>query len=144
MSGRWCCVLPWLTLACLGSACAEPIEVHVEISGLRGAKGQVLIALHDNRWAFPSRWDQALVRTSVPAVEGTATATLKLTRPGRFALIVVHDEDGDGRMNKSPLGLPREGYATGRNAPTLEFPLFDAALRDWASGSRVSIRLVYP
>jgi uncharacterized protein (DUF2141 family) len=135
----------------LGLACsmampaqANPIEVVVEVSGLRSAKGQVLVALHDNRWAFPSRWERAVASTSIAAQEGMVTATLRLPRAGRFALIVVHDEDGDGRMQKSALGLPREGYATGRNATELEFPFFEPALRDWAMGTRVGVRVLYP
>jgi uncharacterized protein (DUF2141 family) len=135
----------------LGLACsmampaqANPIEVVVEVSGLRSAKGQVLVALHDNRWAFPSRWERAVASTSIAAQEGMVTATLRLPRAGRFALIVVHDEDADGSMQKSALGLPREGYATGRNATELEFPFFEPALRDWSMGTRVSVRVLYP
>jgi uncharacterized protein (DUF2141 family) len=135
-----------LSLACITpmSALAEPIDVTVEVSGLRAAKGRVLVALHDDRWAFPSRWERAVASTSIVAQEGTVKATLRLPRPGRFALIVVHDEDGDGRMKKNALGLPREGYATGRNASELEFPLFEPALHNWTLGTRVGVRLLYP
>lgn len=123
---------------------AQPFDVAVEVSGLRAAKGRVLVALHDDRWAFPSRWERAVASTSIAAQEGTVTATLRLTRPGRFALIVVHDEDADGQMKKNALGLPREGYATGRNATELEFPFFEPALRDWTLGTRVGVRVLYP
>jgi uncharacterized protein (DUF2141 family) len=142
-SRRWIQLLgPCAAVA--GTAFAAPIEVTVEVAGLRAAKGRVLVALHDDRWAFPSRWEQAVVSTSIPAAEGTVTAVLRLPRPGRFALIVVHDEDGDGRMKKNALGLPREGYATGRNASELEFPFFEPALRDWTAGTRYGVRVLYP
>lgn len=133
--------LAWVTPV---PALAEPIDVTVEVSGLRAAKGRVLVALHDDRWAFPSRWERAVVSTSILAQEGTVMATLRLLRPGRFALIVVHDEDADGRMKKNALGLPREGFATGRNASELEFPFFEPALRDWTPGMRVGVRVLYP
>lgn len=123
---------------------AEPIEVVVEVNGLRKAKGRVLVALHDDRWAFPSHWERAAAATNVQAQAGTVTAALQLPRPGRFALIVVHDEDADGRMKKNVLGLPREGFATGRNATELEFPFFEPALRDWTHGTRVAVRVLYP
>jgi uncharacterized protein (DUF2141 family) len=144
MKGLRCALL--LSLACVTpkSAFAEPIDVAVEVSGLRATKGRVLVALHDDRWAFPSRWDRAVASTSIVAKEGTVTATLRLPRPGRFALIVIHDEDADGRMNKNAVGLPREGYATGRNATELEFPFFVPALRDWTPGTRVAVRVLYP
>jgi uncharacterized protein (DUF2141 family) len=133
-----------LSLTTATQALAEPIDVQVEVSGLRAAGGRVLVALHDDRWAFPSRWDRAVASATVPAAEGTVTAALRVPRPGRFALIVVHDEDGDGRMSKNALGLPREGYATGRNASELQYPFFEPALRDWKAGTRVSVRLLYP
>lgn len=123
---------------------ADPVDVQVEVSGLRSGAGRILVALHDDRWAFPSRWERAVAFASAAAVEGTATIPLRLPRQGRFALIVVHDEDGDGRMKKSALGLPREGYATGHNARTLEYPFFEPAQRDWVAGTRVGVRLLYP
>lgn len=144
MRGLRCALL--LSLACFApmSALAEPIDVTVEVSGLRATKGRVLVALHDDRWAFPSRWERAVASTSIAAQEGTVTATLRLPRPGRFALIVVHDEDADGRMKKNALGLPREGYATGLNASELAFPFFEPALRDWTGGTRLGVRVLYP
>jgi uncharacterized protein (DUF2141 family) len=144
MKGLRCALL--LSLACVTPvpALAEPFDVTVEVSGLRAAKGRVLVALHDDRWAFPSRWERAVASTSIVAQEGKVTATLRLHRPGQFALIVVHDEDGDGRMKKNALGLPREGYATGRNASELVFPFFEPAVRDWTRGLRVGVRVLYP
>jgi uncharacterized protein (DUF2141 family) len=144
MKGLRCALL--LSLVCVTpmSTIAEPIDVAVEVSGLRTAKGRVLVALHDDRWAFPSRWERAVASTSIVAQESTVTATLRLPRPGRFALIVVHDEDADGRMKKNALGLPREGYGTGRNATELEYPFFEPALRDWTLGTRVGVRVLYP
>ncbi len=133
-----------LTAVTSMSARAEGVDVLVEVSGLRSSQGRLLVALHDDRRAFPSRWDRAVVTASAAAAEGAVTVPLRLPRPGRFALIVVHDEDGDGRMSKSALGLPREGYATGRNAQTLAFPSFEPARLDWEAGTRVSVRLYYP
>jgi uncharacterized protein (DUF2141 family) len=126
------------------AAHAEPTNVAVEISGLRSNKGSILVALHDNRTSFPSDWGKAVVSARAPAAEGKASISLELPRAGRFALIVVHDEDGDGRMTKNLIGFPREGYATGRNASSLEFPTFDPALRDWRSGTVVAVKVLYP
>jgi uncharacterized protein (DUF2141 family) len=130
--------------ATAATAHSEPVDAQVEVSGVRSANGSILVALHDDRWAFPSRWDRAVAFATIAAAEGSVTIPLRLPRPGRFALIVVHDEDGDGRMLKSALGLPREGYATGRNAQTLAFPYFEPAQRDWVDGTRASVRLLYP
>lgn len=123
---------------------AEPIEVTLEVLAVRSDRGHVLAAVHDDRWSFPSRWERALASATRPATPGAMNLTLRLPRPGRYALIVVHDEDNDGRMKKNLLGLPQEGYATGRNAASLEFPFFDTAQVDFAAGTRTAIRLLYP
>jgi uncharacterized protein (DUF2141 family) len=141
---RAAAVLMSLALALPGAAQTGPIDVRIDVSGVRSDRGRILVALHEDRWDFPSRWDRALASASAPAVSGSVGLTLRVPRAGRFALIVVHDEDGDGRMKKSAVGLPREGYATGRNAAALEFPFFEAAQRDWTAGSRVAVTLVYP
>lgn len=121
-----------------------PIKISVEIAGVRSTKGQVLVALHTDRWDFPTRWDKAVARAALPAAFGSVTALLEVPAAGRYALIVVHDEDRDGRMTKNAFGLPREGYATGRNATSLEFPYFESALVDLAAGTGVTLRLLYP
>lgn len=131
-------------MACHSTAAAQPLDVRIEVSGVRSAKGKVLVALYDDRTAFPSRWDRAAARASVPAASGSVALTLRLPAAGRFAVIVVHDEDDDGRMSKNFVGFPKEGYVTGRNARTLEFPSFDAAQIDFSRATDVSLRLVYP
>lgn len=137
-------LLTALALPTSGAAQTTPIDVRIDVSGVRSDRGRILVALHDERWGFPSRWDRAVASASAPASPGMVSMTLRVSRAGRFALIVVHDEDGDGRMNKNAVGLPREGYATGRNAATLEFPFFEAAQLDWTAGSRAGVKLVYP
>ncbi|MFM2400383.1 MAG: hypothetical protein RL341_2540 [Pseudomonadota bacterium] len=137
-------VLATLVVCTHDWARAESIEVTVEVLAVRSERGRVLVALHEDRRSFPSRWERAVAFAATSAASGSASLTLKLPRAGRYALIVVHDEDNDGRMTKNVLGLPREGYATGRNATSLEFPFFDTAQIDCAAGTRASIRLLYP
>ena len=123
---------------------AQPIEVQVQLTGLRNAQGRVLMAAHATRDSFPSQWDKAAAKLDVTASGPTLTLTLKLPAPGRYALIVVHDEDGDGQMSKNFIGLPREGYITGNNPKSLEFPRFDRSLVDLKEAGRMELRLLYP
>jgi len=45
----------------------------------------------------------------VPAQEGLVTARFAEVPPGRYAVSVMHDEDGDGELDVGPGGLPLEG-----------------------------------
>jgi uncharacterized protein (DUF2141 family) len=134
-----------LALLCItGHLRAQPIEVQVELTGLRNAQGRVLVAAHGTRDSFPSQWDKAAAKLDVPAGGPTLTLTLKLPAPGRYALMVLHDEDGDGQMSKNFVGLPREGFITGNNPKSLEFPRFDRSLVELKDAGRVELRLLYP
>jgi uncharacterized protein (DUF2141 family) len=35
--------------------------------------------------------------------------------PGTYAVAVVHDENGNGRLDKNLLGVPSEGYGVSHN-----------------------------
>jgi uncharacterized protein (DUF2141 family) len=126
------------------AAHAEAINVEIEIQGLRSAKGGVLVAAHATRDTFPGNWSGATAFAKVSAAPGSVQASLRLPAPGRYALIVVHDEDGNGIMTKNFIGLPTEGYVTGRNADSLEFPLFERSRRDLVNGQRLALKLLYP
>jgi uncharacterized protein (DUF2141 family) len=144
------CMRPRPILLALAFLCttgllhAQPIQVHVQLSGLRSTQGNVLVAAHATRDSFPSQWDKAAARLEAAPSAPTLNLTLKLPAAGRYALIVVHDEDGDGRMSKNFVGLPREGYVTGHNPKSLEIPRFERSLVDLKDAGRLDLRLLYP
>ena len=54
------------------------------------------------------------VKLTVPAQREQRTITLKGLKPGTWTLLVLHDENGDGKMKKS-MGIPREGFGFSGN-----------------------------
>ncbi len=123
---------------------AQAIEVQVQVTGLRNTQGRVLVAAHATRDSFPSQWDRATAKAEVSVSSATTSIALKLPASGRYAIMAVHDEDGDGRMSKNRLGLPREGYVTGNNPASLEFPRFDRSAVDLQNGAKLELRITYP
>jgi uncharacterized protein (DUF2141 family) len=57
-----------------------------------------------------------LIGTAIRAKRGMASTMFTQLPPGRYAIIVVHDEDDDGRLSKGALGVPTEGYGFGNDA----------------------------
>jgi uncharacterized protein (DUF2141 family) len=49
-------------------------------------------------------------------------ATLKTSPQGVYALVVIHDEDSNGKLNTNWLGIPTEGYGFSNNAKGLLGP----------------------
>jgi uncharacterized protein (DUF2141 family) len=117
-------------------------DLIVAVSGLRNQNGQVLIALHDTNASFPNKWSLAVAVKRVAAQDGAGVRFENLV-PGRYALIAVHDEDGNGEMTKTFIGLPVEGFGTSNNPSFFGPPRFGAAVFELRDSVSLSVRIVY-
>lgn len=98
----------------------EAGEVKVTFSGITAPRGALMVGLYDSEAAFGGGQPVGGYRL---AVDGqTVSQTIKGLKPGRYAIKVFHDVDGDGRMNTNAFGLPTEPYAASNNAPATMGP----------------------
>jgi uncharacterized protein (DUF2141 family) len=79
-------------------------------------------------------------------IDGTqAACVFEGLAPGAYAVAVVHDENGNGRLDKNFVGIPSEGYGVSNNrtyamaSPKWDESRFTLALRE-AAVLRVSLR----
>ena len=82
----------------------------------------------------------------VPARQGTTRVCVYLPNTGTWAFAVYHDEDGNRRINRNGIGLPREGVGFSNN-PRLLFsiPSFRSVrLAVPRNNMQTTIRLRYP
>lgn len=106
--------------------------VSVKVNALRDSDGFVRACLTANAALFPKRCDMdpASHRLSVKAGDA-ATIVFHGVPPGRYAIALLHDENGNGKMDWSFIGMPREGFGFSRDAPVrLSPPKFDSAAFD--------------
>ncbi len=95
----------------------SPVDVDVTVTGLRSARGQMLACLTARPQTFPDcNKDPQAFRRTVPVGAATVRFDFGLVPEGRFAIALVHDENGNGRMDKR-LMLPSEGFGFSRDAP---------------------------
>jgi uncharacterized protein (DUF2141 family) len=114
-----------------------PVEnvIHVEISGLRSDKGQVLCALFSSADAFPKHADKAVARLTAKIAERQATCEFTGVAPGTYAVSVVHDENANGKLDTNFIGMPREGVGASNDAKGhMGPPKFSAASFPYAAG----------
>jgi len=126
---------------------------------VRSARGEILIALYDDSAGFQSAIANVgqrrlmpdsgrLIGTAIRAKRGTASRMFTQLPPGRYAIIVVHDEDDDGRLSKGALGVPTEGYGFGNDARGflgLSAPSFNAAAITIGNANvSTAVTLIYP
>lgn len=125
-------VLSWLILFGAGTqvdagvvAASLEVEVHA-----RGDAGLVWILLfdRDGRDAYPTRRERAIARRDVKPVGGRARTRFEGLSPGDYAVAVVHDENGNGKLDTGLFRIPVEGLGASNDARALIGPpSFDAA-----------------
>jgi uncharacterized protein (DUF2141 family) len=115
-------------------------ELRVDVAGLRSSHGVVLVGLYDSARSFdraielagadgflndPDRVAGAALRVNAGLNGGVVFSNLE---PGRYAIIVFHDENANGRLDKNFFGVPTEPYGFSNDAQGfLGPPSFDDA-----------------
>ncbi len=127
----------------LGAAPPPPQQLSLSVEGLRSEKGRILVCVTRLADHFPDCTDDPAGRhLAVPA--SAATISLGMLPPGDYAIAIVHDENGNGKLDTF-MGIPREGVGFSRNpvlrfgAPrfsSASFPIGDVAVRQ-------SVRIKY-
>ncbi len=109
-----------------GGSAAEAATLKIEIENLRSTRGEVHLALWDRSESFTDG-DRKLAGARIPADRGRALEFKDLA-PGRYALAVYHDENGNGKFDRTWIGLPDEGLGFSNGAWIgLGPPSFDEA-----------------
>jgi uncharacterized protein (DUF2141 family) len=109
--------------------------IHVEISGLRSERGQMLCALFSSAEAFPTKADKAVARLTAKIAERQAVCDFTGVVPGTYAVSVVHDENSNGKLDRNFVGMPREGVGASNDAKGhMGPPKFSAASFRYESG----------
>ncbi len=125
-----------LTATLAAPALAQPVTVSVEITGVKASEGVIfgnLCAEGDGPFPGPCLTYTGMAK----AEQGTTSLGFFLVNPGRYALQVFHDEDG----NVTP-DITREGFAFGNN--TTGRPTFEGAAITVAGPTTVSVTMRYP
>lgn len=139
-------LLPGL-LVLAAAVSARAGELVVRIHGLDAARGEIQVELFGeaDRLNFPysERGVTAEVRLKARALDTPATdasVAFGQLAPGRYALVVVDDANGNGDLDRNLLGIPTESYGFSNGIrPTLRPPTFEeAAIAVAATGTTLA------
>lgn len=119
--------------------------LHVEIQGIRGDSGQLGCALFGTPEGFPAEPASAARTRTLPVSDAGVEWTISDLPTGYWAISVMHDADGDGRMATDWMGRPTEGWGVSNDARgSFGPPSFDDAAVEVGPGeSRIVIHLSY-
>ena len=118
----------------------------VRIVNARNANGVVRIALFQSAEGFPGDASKAL-RTQPAKIDPqtlTAQAVFSVIPQRTYAVMVFHDENGNGKLDKNLVGIPKEGYGASNNpAKKMRPPTFDEAKFSLTPDQSVEVKLIY-
>jgi len=95
------------------SSLSGTITVHIK--GLKNPDGMLGVALYTTKNGFPDKPEQALATKVSKNGSDSFAATFENIPYGTYAVSVLHDENGNGKMDKGFFGIPKEGFGVSNN-----------------------------
>lgn len=116
-------------------------DLNVTLEEIRASTGRLTLALVDSAEGWDGKARPTHATVGVPGGD-TQAFTLKDIPPGRYALLVTHDENGNGKLDTNMLGMPTEGYGFSNNPQVMRKPTWDeAAFEIGAAGATIVVQL---
>ena len=127
-------------------AASEGATISVTVTNLRNAKGIVRACMTTDEDKFPRcRGVAGAHGATADAQEGSIVFTFTGVKPGRYAIALLHDENGNGKADRALGMMPKEGFGFSRDAKVrMGPPKFREAAFDIGQDDRsLTIRMRY-
>lgn len=109
-------------------AAGQPLcNVEIHTTGFRNNAGTAGTLVFSSSNGWPDKKSRAVVWGGFPIAAHEATQEFQLP-PGRYAVVVIHDENSNMKLDRNFMGVPKEGFGFSNN-PRVVFsaPSFQAA-----------------
>lgn len=129
-------------IAGVGPQGGAPLSVAV--SGLHSTKGRIIACLWRDKAGFPScAKSRTALRVTLPVSATSMDVRFPDVAPGRYAVTIEHDENGDGKMGHNFIGMPTEGVGVSNNPGGM--PGWDKSLFSTApgGGGAIAVKMRY-
>lgn len=118
-------------------------SLEVEITGVRGTKGSILVAVYDDAGAY-SRYDSsaAVASFQLRVKRGVTGFSLAGLPAGNYAIVALHDENLNGDLDFDGQ-YPSEGYGSSANDPFGEPSFKDASVKVGGGKAKSTVEITY-
>ena len=110
-------VLVFANLPAVAFAEQDCPGIHVKILDIRNSTGTVACALFESPAGFPSEFLHSATNVMIIKIrKAQARCDFMDIPPGTYAMVVIHDENMNGKLDANALGIPKEGYGFSKDA----------------------------
>ena len=114
----------------------------VIIPNVEHDRGYIDVKIYDSKDSFLKE-DEAVEAVRKKVNKGEEVVPLTKIHEGQIAIVVYHDEDGDGELKTGLFWRPKEGFAFSNNYSPKGPPKFSKASINLVHGEPVYIELNY-
>jgi uncharacterized protein (DUF2141 family) len=105
---RWRFLAAVAMIALCGAQAAVAETLTVEVLGVKTSAGRMRACLWDRSGGFPDCGRAQPLYRAEAAPANRVRLRFENLAPGQYAVSVLHDVDGDGRLRANALGFPQE------------------------------------
>ena len=99
-------------------------ELVVNVQGIRAQTGLLKVAVVDSLEAFDGKAAPVQADGAPPKGE-VSRFVFKDLKPGTYAVMITHDENGNGKLDSNLIGMPVEGYGFSNNPRVMRKPTWE-------------------
>lgn len=87
----------------------------VVVNGIRHQKGDICFRVYDSEKGFPNN-NASEIKSHCTKITGNSVKQVfSGLKPGKYAVAVIDDQNGDRQLDKDFFGIPQEGFGISRN-----------------------------
>lgn len=121
---------------------ANGVSLTVKVEGVKSAKGNIRAALYADPKTFRKE-AQAVAVIQAAASPGEVSLSWPDVKPGKYAVVVYHDEDANGELNRRFGMFPTEGYGLSNNPKVSGPPPFEPSAFEVSGATEIMVELHY-
>ena len=118
--------------------------LRVHVTGFRDNRGTAGGVVFSSAAGWPDDRTKAIVQGGFPIANKQAQEIFQVP-PGRYGVVVIHDENSNMKLDRNFFGVPKEGFGFSNNPRVVvSAPSFQAAsVAGRCPSTQVDIRLIY-
>ncbi|ABB23979.1 DUF2141 domain-containing protein [Pelodictyon luteolum] len=93
----------------------EKGSLRVQIMGLASTEGIIGAAIYTSKQGFPDKPERAYLSKAMKLQGSSPVFEFRNIPYGTYAVSILHDENGNGKMDKTFIGIPKEGFGVSNN-----------------------------